>query len=343
MNSVKIILAVVVIATLCFFSWKWMQVEELDAIEEEEAPINIFYNEMENLVDSLDNMPANEFCKTFYEIVQHRINDLSTQQLLGDGSHENSQLNKVLLKNLYSAYAPKFAEQAMYVFSQSSWKQKDLDFIRSELQILKSSVYLDPAGPLANTRFSSIKNTLDKYDEINNFISGCDSFNYSNNDLTQNFPDLSNKINESRAYLDNIVGSSYVNNCNNLRITLASIPYNLFKKHIKYLKLKIETHGKKYKTIMTQPDYNTLIYNPLYDKLKSLDNHVYSVEKFYFRQIKEDLGFLLSEFNDKAYDHYFPQYDCETKKANIGDACNDYNSVTNNDIIQFDCSCKGTP
>lgn len=343
MNAVKIILAVVVIATLCFFSWEWMQVGECNASEDEEAPINIFYNEMENLVDSLDNMPANEFCKTFYEIVQHRINDLSTQQLLGDDSYENSQLNKVLLKNLYSAYAPKFAEQAMYVFSQSSWKQEDLNFIRSELKILKNSTYLDPAGPLANTLFSSIKNTLDKYDEINNFISGCDSFNYSNNDLTQNFPDLSNKINESRAYLENIVGSSYVNNCNNLRITLASIPYNLFKKHIKYLNQKIQKQGIAYDTIKAQPDYNNFIYGPLLNEINSLDNNVYNVGGNYFEQSTKDLKNLLSEFNEKAYDHYFPQYDCETKKANIGDACNDYNSSTHNDIIRIDCSCKGTP
>ncbi len=38
-----------------------------------------------------------------------------------------------------------------------------------------------------------------------------------------------------------------------------------------------------------------------------------------------------------------PVYDCPALSANIGDACNDGNTNTNNDVIQSDCSCAGTP
>ncbi len=37
-----------------------------------------------------------------------------------------------------------------------------------------------------------------------------------------------------------------------------------------------------------------------------------------------------------------PTYDCPTLSANIGDACNDFNSNTTNDVVQANCTCAGT-
>ncbi len=38
-----------------------------------------------------------------------------------------------------------------------------------------------------------------------------------------------------------------------------------------------------------------------------------------------------------------PTFDCPTLGANIGDACNDGNSNTNNDVVTANCACAGTP
>ena len=38
-----------------------------------------------------------------------------------------------------------------------------------------------------------------------------------------------------------------------------------------------------------------------------------------------------------------PVFDCPVLGANIGDACDDGNADTNNDLVQADCSCAGTP
>ena len=38
-----------------------------------------------------------------------------------------------------------------------------------------------------------------------------------------------------------------------------------------------------------------------------------------------------------------PIYDCPALGANIGDACDDGNADTNNDVVQADCSCAGMP
>ncbi|MDG4949375.1 fibronectin type III domain-containing protein [Weeksellaceae bacterium KMM 9724] len=38
-----------------------------------------------------------------------------------------------------------------------------------------------------------------------------------------------------------------------------------------------------------------------------------------------------------------PDYDCPSSQANIGDSCDDGNPLTNNDTINEDCECVGTP
>ena len=36
-------------------------------------------------------------------------------------------------------------------------------------------------------------------------------------------------------------------------------------------------------------------------------------------------------------------YDCPTLQANIGDSCDDGLALTENDVINANCECKGTP
>jgi hypothetical protein len=214
----------------------------------------------------------------------------------------NNQWKEILSKNLYSVYAPKFVEQAMYVFSRSEWKNHDLTFIRSEVKTLKSSTYLGNTGLVSS--FNDINTILAKYDEINNFINACKGYAYSNYDLKNTYPDVSEKIQKSRAYITNNLDNSYVNNCARLKEGLQAIPKILFDKHISYLTKKIKDNGAKYSDYVYQSDYSKSIYTPLRNQVEALNNDIYGIGAKIFDDGYKSVDGLLSGYNSDAYHHY---------------------------------------
>lgn len=307
MKAVKIILAIVVVAIIGFFVTKWLiNIPPPPPID---LPKNPYTERIEREIDSLKKMPESKFCQTYYNDVQYRINDYFNQEFLGKNLIYNSQWQEILSKNLYSAYAPKFVEQAMYVFSRSEWKNDDLKFIRNEVKNLKSSAYLGSTGLV--TSFDEINSILTKYDEINNFIDACKGYTYSNYDLESTFPDVSDKIQKSRAYITNNLDNSYVNNCTRIKEGLQEIPKILFDKHINYLKKKITDNGARYDEYTYQLDYSNTIYTPLKRQVDALDNEIYGIDPDIF--YKEFLGvkFLLGIYNSDATNYYKKKYKIE--------------------------------
>jgi hypothetical protein len=300
MKAVKIILAIVVVAIIGFFVTKWLI--NIDPPKDVDLPKNQYTERIESEIDSLKKMPENKFCQKYYNDVQYRIDDYFDQGFLGENESDNIQWQEILSKNLYSAYAPKFVEQAMYVFSRSEWKNEDLKFIRSEVKILKNSTYLGSTGLV--TSFNEINTILAKYDEINGFINACKGFPCFNYDLETTYPDVSGKIIKSRAYITNNLDNSYVNNCTRLKDGLQSIPKILFDKHISYLTKKINDNGARYNYISTQPEYNQTIYIPLRNQVNALNNDIYGISDDAFEYGSKSVLNLLSGYNRDAADHY---------------------------------------
>ncbi len=193
-------------------------------------------------------MSANVFCQNFYKDIQYHIADYHKQGFLGNNESDNNQWKEILSKNLYSAYAPKFADQAMYVFNGLEWETADLNVIRNEVKILKNSSYLQQGSQVA-IKFKEIDSILKKYDEIADFISLCNNFSYSPDGMSDGFPDVSDKIQRSRAYLSNSLDNSYVNNCARLKDGLREIPKKLFDEHVNYLHKKNPTKFRKLQQI----------------------------------------------------------------------------------------------
>lgn len=315
MKAVKIILAIVVVAIIGFFVTKW--IINIEPPPDIDLPKNQYTERIESEIDSLKKMPENKFCKEYYLKVQATIAEDYRNGSLGltsykDGSiwkekkddNLNNQWNEILCKNLYSAYAPKFVEQAMYVFSRSEWKNVDLKFIRDEVKNLKSSAYLGSTGLV--TSFDEINTILAKYDEINNFINACKGYAYSNYNLASTFPDVNKKIHKSRAYITNNLDNTYVNNCTYLKNELQKIPKILFDKHISYLTKKIKINGPKYNEFNLQPDYSNTIYTPLRNQVDALDNDIYGIGDDVFTKAYKSLYSLLRNYNRDATDYYRP-------------------------------------
>lgn len=300
MKSIKIILAIVVVAIIGFFVTKWL----INFIppKDIDLPKNQYAERIESEIDSLKKMPESKFCQKYYNDVKYRINDYFNQGFLGNNESDNSQWQEILLKNLYSAYAPKFVEQAKYVFSRTEWKYDDLKFIRNEVKNLKSSAYLGSTGLV--TSFDEINTILAKYDEINNFINACKGYAFSNYDLEITFPDVSDKIQKSRAYITNNLDNSYVNNCTRLKEGLQAIPKILFDKHISYLTKKVNDNGARYSEFNYQSDYSNTIYTPLRNQVDALNNDIYGIGDNVFNNAYHSVYNLLSDYNRDATNYY---------------------------------------
>ena len=313
MKSIKIILAIVVVAIIGFFVTKWLI--NIDPPKKIDLPKNQYTERDSIMIDSLKRMPVNKFCKEYYLKVQATIDEDFRNGSLGLTSYKedsiwkvkkdenlNNQWKEILSKNLYSAYAPKFVEQAMYVFSRSEWKDDDLKFIRSEVKSLQNSTHLSE-GPI-KTSFDKINTILAKYDEINNFINACKRYTYSNYDLESTFPDVSDKIQKSRAYITNNLDNSYVNNCTRLKEGLPAIPKILFDKHINYLTKKINDNGARYSEFNYQSDYSNTIYTPLRNQIDALNNDIYGIGDYVFNNGYNSVYNLLSDYNRDATNYY---------------------------------------
>jgi len=313
MKAIKIILAIVVIAVIGFFVTKW----SINIVPPKyiDLPKNQYTDRDSIMIDSLERIPVDKFCKEYYLKVQATIDEDFRNGSLGLTSYKedniwkekkddnlNNQWNEILSKNLYSAYAPKFIEQAIYVFSRSEWKNDDLKFIRNEVKNLRSSAYLGSTGLV--TSLDKINNIIAKYDEINNFINACKGYEYSNYNLESTFPDVSENINKSKVYIANNLDNSYVNNCTRLKEGLRSIPKILFDKHISYLTKKINDNRARYSEFNYQYDYSNTIYTPLRKQIDALNNDIYGIGDDDFNNGYNSLSKRLSDFNRDATNYY---------------------------------------
>lgn len=230
-------------------------ISNADSTGEEE---NQFIKEIDLKIDSLANLPDNTFSQQFYIDIKYRITEFTKQQHFGETERENNQVSEALLKNLYSTYAPKFVKQSMSVFGRSEWKPSDLNLIRSELSTLSSSTYLESSSEISNS-FSKIRSILAKYDEITAFVNSCKSFSAPIEQLDNQFPDVSDKIQRANQYLSGNLENPFVNNCSRLKEELRNTQQYLADNYYVYLMKKIDFHGSRYTEFSSTSAYQIAV------------------------------------------------------------------------------------
>lgn len=306
MKTIKIILPIALIAVLGFFIWSWSF--KITGSTKVRPPENQFTLRIEKEIDSLNRAGINTFSNKFYAGIKNRIAEFHTGGHFGNNDKDNTQWQEILSKDLYSAYALKFAQQAFYVFDGSEWKIADINFIRREVNTLRNSSYLEQ-GTSADSSFKNIHIILSKYDEIGGFISSCNNFSYSNYEIATSFPrnDVSDKIQKSKTYISNRLDNRYVSNCSRLNDGLGNIPKNLFNKHINYLRSKILNNSNRFREFPYQTNYSEAIYTPLKNQIKELDNSLYNVNDDTFNSNYESLYQLLTSDNSNAFQYFSAQ------------------------------------
>jgi len=279
MKALKISLAVIVVAAIGAGTLFWIQ--STKPPEKLKAPNNQFTLKIEREIDELKVKPDSEFCKDFYNLVAYHINDFYKQNRFGSNQSENDQWKENLEKNLYSAYVEKFINQAKTVFRGSQWKPDDLKFIQSEKNELKKYKFLVVGSPV-DKEFATIQTALNKYNEIVSFISSCESYSFSETDLSDRFPvaDVQSEISRAKSLLSSRLENDFVNNCTRLHDGLNDIPHVLFNKHVWYLDNKISYWSGLYSNYTSQSDYSYNLYKPIKAEIDVLDKSIYNVPNF---------------------------------------------------------------
>lgn len=302
MNYLKIFLISTVVATIAIIVYFWSV--GLPKLGEYTPPTNPFVERINAEIETLSQKPSNVFSATEHQTIQYRIAEYHRDGHLGSNPNDNEQWKEILSKNLYSTYAPKFIAEAFHVFSGSEWNPTDLAVIRRELVSLQRSSYLEP-GPVDNS-FKIILGVFNKYDEINNFIGGCNGYSYGYDNIDDVFPisEVASRITQAKTYLANELDNEYVNNCTRLREALAEINKVFFNKHLDYLEYKVRQNSGLYKRFSYQSDYSRAIYEPLKGQIEQLDNDIYNVDDNTFQASYDMLESLLEKDNSDAYNYF---------------------------------------
>lgn len=315
MKAIKIILAFVVVAVLGFFVWKWI-IAPPPPPPTITPPTNQFVERIEKEIDSLGKVPSASFCPEFHQKIQYDISEFHLKGFLGDTTtSDNDQWEEILSKNLYSVYAPKFVEQAMFIFNGHEWKTDNLKFIRSEAKELQKSDYLKSDSPV-KASFVEIEGILSKYDEVNGFLAKCKNYSFSDNGVSSVFPNVGDMVTKANQLAQN-TGNKYVNNCTRLKDGLKEVPRKLFDKHVSYLTQKINSYANQYRNYDTQAEYNTKVYTPLRDQINAIDYKVYGLGESFVDGKQEELFNLLGKYNRDATD-YFLLKDSNNQSSKFG-------------------------
>jgi hypothetical protein len=298
MKLIKVILPLALLGMIGFATYK--SCVHHPPPDEISLPINQSTKRIDSLTKVLNKAPVNTFCLDRYKNINYYIDEDHKNHFFSQNDQDNNQWKEILSKNLYSAYAPKFAEQAMYIFTGSEWKINDLNIISNEVKMLQSSVYLQTSSEVGK-KFRDINSILVKYDEIANFISICNNFSYPRDGINDQYPNVSDMIQKSRAYIGNNLENEYVNNCIRLKDGLQEIPKKLFYEHVSYLRSKIEKNVGSYKAYASHLDYNNQLYTPLIKQINVLSDDVYGINDDTIDDAINDLTKLLEADNENAY------------------------------------------
>jgi hypothetical protein len=303
MKTVKIILVGIVAFAIVFFISKY--IVKLFTPQDISPPNNQFVERIESKINSMENLPTSKFCSKYYTDILYDINAFYSKKLLGNNEDDNNLWKRILTKNLFAVYAPKFVQQSLYVFGHSDWLIKDLNFIRSEIRVLQSSPNLEKGSDVSNS-LKDLLTILSKYDEITGFIYNCNNFSYSNYNMSDKFPMyiVSDKIQITRNYLKNNLDNKYVNNCSRLHTNLNNLPQNLFMKQVEYLHNKIKYYFGSFSKYSSQKDYSDSIYTPLLSEIKLLDNDIFGIDQSVYDRFSKQLTTELDDENLKAYVYY---------------------------------------
>ena len=301
MRSVKITLAAIVLGIILFFILRAIIITTPPPPPVPPPLETQFIERIQKGIESLREVRDNKFSGDFYREISYKINEDYTHNRFGNGVAINEKWKDSLSSQLHSVYAEKFIVQANTVFSGSEWAINDIDFIKSETQMLKVSPYFVGAGSNIKYGIDNIQAILQRYDETMTFITFCNNFSYSNNSLSARYP-----VSEAREIISQAASfrnwkpykSAWIKEAVN------DVPQIMYQAHLRYLDNKFNSWKGKYSQFSSQSDYANRLYTPLKSEIDDLLNigGIYNTSS-----LKSEHQRLLNALNsesNKAYFHF---------------------------------------
>lgn len=313
MKAIKISLTILVVGLIGFFVYQSMDNKgDASAIADSALPENVYTKKIKNEIDSLKTFLDTIFAKHYYSDVLDRI-DLfhKSEKLNKDNAEFNDKHKEQLSKSLLSAYIKQFNKYAIYQFNQAGWSSTELSLIRDEIDEIKRSPILSEGNEVETALKTPIE-VIEKYDEINSFISTTYSVSGNINDINNgiSLDDVKSKVNKARQYLKDDLDNKYVNKNTELKHRLNQVPNNILSAQLSFFNKKVDKHGPTYKDFPNSKTFTDKVYKPisiqLYDTRDfSKDNLKLSkknvVDKF------EIIIQKLKDYNTDAFKHAYDE------------------------------------
>lgn len=271
MKAVKIVLVLLVVSLIGFFIVRAIIVLPSPPSSSPTSSENQFAKRIEDKIESFKIEPVDRFSKDLYNEIKYLINEYHSKNRFGEKEIVNNEKKKDLEKNLFSAYKETFQKQAKVVLKKEEWQSEKLKFIQREITALQSSVFMKERSE----ELDVIQASINKYYEVNSFVTQTRGFNYHGKSLSDRFQldKVREIIVQADIYLENVLNDEYVKNCTSLHEELKDISEILFKAHVRYLDRKIDKLSNSYNNYRTEASYINLFYNVLRSEIEDLDMH----------------------------------------------------------------------
>jgi len=273
------------------------------------GPEHSKFDFLENEIELLKNSSENTFSVSLLNTIKFKIDIFYNNPKFSNNATVNNNWRNYFIKKLFIVYANKFLKQAEFIFNNSTWSTNDILTIRTELQRILSTHYFIQGTPIHNSLLK-INNTLTKYDEINNFINSCLSYNPSLtlDPLVDPFPinEIKNKLLRVRSLQNNRLENKFVNNCERLHNQLNAIHNNYLLMHFNFLRTKFNEDGNQQyiENETTQRSYNIKYLTPDQNALNEFNYELYQVNDYQSK--REVLYRILQENDSRSHNHFNP-------------------------------------
>lgn len=255
-----------------------------------------------NKIDSLKILPASIFERKLYDLILFEINrDI-----------DNNGKSEELRQMAYTVYTNNFIRKSKNVFGDQIWQNNDVGFIRSEVEKLMASRFLETASQM-NKDLINIKKCIKDYDEIKRFTSlrGFTPDNGDNQNLLEYkfpFEKLKSKISKIDSYRMRLDNNEYLKNNKQLSNGLDRMKRRGIIIYEDYVDSKITAHQQSYKEMSPKNNrdlYRTKIYIPLKSVIDNFKNNCNDNDYNYNDERIANILNKLFDMDIQARNHYF--------------------------------------
>ncbi len=304
MKIIKLFLVVLTLTAICIAVCKNYNEKGYD--EPPPPPLHppgYSLEHIKNQIDSLKNLPASSFQRKFYNTIITEI-DIERQFSI--------ETKKSLQHMAYTAYTHNFIRNSKNVFGGQTWNDSDVGLIRSEVEELMISNFLETTSP-QNKELLEIKNCINNYDNIKRFISLRGFTSNSSGEtlfvIGIKFPflKLKSKISKVEVYRSLINNSAFLKNNTQLSIGLKRIKRDCITLYEDYVENKIAAHRESYRVWSSEnkySDFNSDITEPLIEVVNTFKKNCRDNGYDYDYDRIQNVKNVIDQMDGEAYDYF---------------------------------------